>query len=146
MPKIDFSQAITVEAREAQALANAQTTAEAQIIALIDAATAAITGPVPLAEKLSWDAKERAARAFVAGRADDADMALLQGEANVTGETVEKLAPKILANSDAYREAAARLAGLRRITVSAVRRAESVEAVGAALRGLADHLAALQGG
>lgn len=144
MPKIDFSQAITVEAREAQALANAQATAEAQIIALIDAATAAITGPIPLAEKLSWDAKERAARAFVAKAADDADLALLEGEASVTGEDVAVLAPKIIRNADAYRLAAARLAGLRRLTIAALRAADTVEAVEAAIHGLRDHLTAFR--
>lgn len=145
MSKIDFSQVITAETRAAEAMAAARDAAEVQVLAMIDAATLAITGPVPLAEKLSWDAKERAARAFVADAADAADLALLEGEASVTGEKVAVLAPKIIRNADAYRVAAARLAGLRRLTIGALREADTVEAVEAAIHGLADHLAALQG-
>jgi len=106
MPKIDFSQAVTAATRNASALAAAKTLAHARAITLIEAATATITGPVPLAEMLSWTAKEEAARRLLTYPEDVTDAgieAILGGEAALTGETIGQLAIKIIANADAYR-------------------------------------------
>jgi len=89
--------------------------ATAQIIAEIDAAAVAITGAVPEVERLSWTAKEQAARAYLQGGGTDH---MLQAEASATGETQHELAQKIVANADRYRAAVARMTGLRRAAMS----------------------------
>ena len=139
--KIDFAQTVTAQARAAALLAEARARAEAQVIARIDAATLAITGPVPLAEQLSWTVKEEAARAALADAASPAQTALLSGEADVTGEALADLAAKIVANADAYRAAVAHLAGLRRLAARAIADAPDAAALAQAL---ADLEAALQ--
>lgn len=146
MPKIDFSRAVTAEAALAAALAEAKASATSRAIAMIEAASDAITGPVPLAEQLSWTAKEDAARELLDAPEGvmPSSAAILSGEAAVTGEELRDLAGRIIANADAYRAAVSRLAGLRRLTVAAITGAESVEAVQAALQGLAGHLAAMR--
>ena len=89
--------------------------ATAQIIAEIDAAAVAITGAVPEVERLSWTAKEQAARAWLDGRGVDF---MLEAEAAATGETLDDLAQKIVKNADRYRAAVARMTGLRRAAMS----------------------------
>ncbi|RGP39053.1 hypothetical protein [Pseudotabrizicola alkalilacus] len=144
MPKIDFAQAVTAQTRAASALAAAQAQAHARVITLIEAATATITGPVPLAEMLSWTSKEEAARRLLtlpAGETDPGIEAILGGEAAQTGETLDVLAEKIIANADAYRSIIAVLAGLRRMTCTAIDTAATPEAVQTAMDALAAELA-----
>lgn len=146
MPKIDFSQATTAATRSASALAAAKAQANARVITLIEAATATITGPVPLAEMLSWTAKEEAARRLLTYPEDVTDAgieAILGGEAALTGETIGQLAIKIIANADAYRTIIAVLAGLRRKTSAAIDTAQTPEAVQAAVDAMAAQLATL---
>ena len=146
MTRIDFSQVVTAEAREATALDAARAAGHARVIALIDAATAGITGPVPLAEMLSWTSKEEAARSLLAGGgspSDPATLAILGGEAAVTGETIEDLAARIILNADAYRTAIAHLSGLRRVAAAAITAAATTAEVEAAITGLAAQLGAL---
>ena len=120
----------------------ARARAEARLAEAIEGATRALTGTVPLTEKLSWTAKEEAARAWIGDTADAAQRALLEGEAGVTGEDPADLAARVLRNAEAWRHAIARLSGLRRRTVAAMAAAADPEAIEAAL---AEGLAALSG-
>lgn len=86
----------------------------------IEAFTASITGQVPIDEKLSWDAKESAARAWLAGNPSERETALIMGESSITGESPEVLVGKIVANADVYRLIVASVAGLRRKTSAAL--------------------------
>ncbi|PKP71843.1 MAG: hypothetical protein CVT82_00280 [Alphaproteobacteria bacterium HGW-Alphaproteobacteria-4] len=91
------------------------------------------TADTPLDERLSWDAKEAAARAHIAGTADAAQVELLQAEAALTGETVDNLSLLILANAELFRQIVGRVSGLRRVTRDAINAAETPEAVQAVL-------------
>jgi hypothetical protein len=102
------------------ALAQARADAETTLLARIEAAAEALTGRVPLVEKLSWTAKEEAGRAALAGTADQAQRSLIDGEAQITGEDPARLAQRIVANADAWRGAVALLAGLRRRAMAAL--------------------------
>lgn len=93
--------------------ANAVSAHDAFVNWLSDQATA-ITGNVPLDEKISWLKKEDAARAFKSGAADAAQTAMIQGEAALTGEDTTALADKIIAKADAYRGFATLIVGYRR--------------------------------
>lgn len=73
-----------------------------------------ITGPVPLDEKLSWDAKEAAAKAVIAGTATSEQQALLDDEAALTSETTTYLANIVVAKAAVYSQVVSRVAGLRR--------------------------------
>lgn len=86
-----------------------------QIITMIDDTALQITGPVPEVERLSWIAKEQAARAHIEGRGTDA---LLLNEAVATGESADELARKIVSNADRYRAAVSRMTGLRRAAIA----------------------------
>jgi hypothetical protein len=114
-------------------LAQARLGAEATLLARIEAVAEALTGAVPLAEKLSWTAKEEAARAFAEGNADPGARALLEGEAAVTGEGVADLAARILRNAEAWRLVIAWLSGVRRRTLTALALAPDAAAIAAAL-------------
>ena len=103
--------------------------AQSAVLAAISAVEEALTSGVPLAEKLSWTAKEQAALAVYAGTETEADTALLAGEASITGETVTELAARIIAAAEAYRFAASRLAGIRRAAEKAIAAAETPDAL-----------------
>lgn len=126
---IDFARVITAETRAADTLAQARAAARSQVLAAIGALTAAITGPVPLAEMLCWAAKEAAARALAEGRATEAEAALIAGEAAVTGEGADVLVVRILGKADAYRGTVAALTGLRRATEADIDAAPDAGAV-----------------
>jgi len=110
---IDWSRMITPEEQAAAELAAARTAAADRLTGMLDARARAITGEVPVAEMASWPAKEAAARAHLAGTADTPALAMLAAETSLTGEATADLATRIVANADAYRLAAAHLAGLR---------------------------------
>lgn len=101
-------------------------TAEAAKLALykvIDDFTASITGPVPNDEKASWPTKEAAARAHKAGTASDMQEILLSHEAAFSGESVDQLADKVIANVETYLAIVGSTAGIRRaseVKISAV--------------------------
>lgn len=76
--------------------------------------TDTITGPVPLNEKLSWDAKEAAALAVIAGTATTDQLTLLDDEAALTQEATIDLANIIKGKAKLYRQVVSRVAGLRR--------------------------------
>ncbi len=117
---VDLSQLITAETKRETALAEARTTALSGLIAWIDVTTAAITGPVPGDEKLSWSSKEAAARALLAGTATEAERVLISCEAATFGEADAALCDLIVQNADAWRGIIATLAGIRRRVVAAI--------------------------
>lgn len=101
-------------------LASEKAVAKLRVATRADAIAAQITGVVPLAEQLSWPSKEVAALAHQAGTASAPQVALLAAEAGVTGETVDVLATKIIANAATYNTAAGLIAGQRRKTMAAI--------------------------
>lgn len=95
--------------------------AKAAVAAFGDAAAEQISGgPVPQAERLSWLKKELAARAFVAGTADVAQVGRLAAEGALTGETTAEVAAKIIANADLHSQAEPLIAGHRRATIALI--------------------------
>lgn len=90
---------------------------------LLDNFTLSVTGRVLIDEKQAWPAKEDAARAYFAGTALNYQYVLLASEAELTGETVDDLAAKIIANADQYRALIAVVTAIRRnaeIAINAV--------------------------
>lgn len=130
---IDWSKIVTPEGRQAEGLATARAAARERLIQEIETRTAAISGPVPLAEKLCWSTKENAARALLAGVAAPEDQALIAAEAGMMNEEPLTLADRIVVQAEAWRAEIARLTGLRRRTAAAITAAESTEAVETAL-------------
>lgn len=94
--------------------------AKRRVAARADQIAQAITGIVPLAEQLSWPSKEAAARAYVAATATSGQLAMLNAEATLAGESVATLAAKVIANADAYYAASGLIAGQRRKTMAAI--------------------------
>ncbi|MEP2977952.1 MAG: hypothetical protein ABJO86_00615 [Lentilitoribacter sp.] len=76
--------------------------------------TETITGPVPLDEKLSWDAKYAAALAVKENTATSDQETLINDEAVITGEDMIDLANVIIAKAKMYKRIVSRVAGLRR--------------------------------
>ncbi|MDP1668602.1 hypothetical protein [Phaeovulum sp.] len=114
-------------------LAAIKASAQAEMLAWVDNFTAIFTADTPIDERLSWDAKEAAARAWLAGTATAEQEALLRAEAEITGESTDNLALLILANADLFRAVIGRVSGLRRTTSDAINAAETPEAVQAVL-------------
>lgn len=114
-------------------LADAKTDGIARMLAWAGDFMARFTADTPADERLSWDAKEQAARAQVAGTADAQQVALLEAEATITGETVDNLALLILANAELFRAVVGRVSGLRRVTRDAIMAAQTPESVQAVL-------------
>lgn len=142
MANIDFSRVVTEQSMSGDRLAEAKKAGFARVVEMIDRAAVDVTGPVPVSEMLSWSAKEQAARAFVSGASSAEDEALLDGEAEITGETSTALAARIVARADINRAAVARFAGLRRNAATAIGDALTPAEVGVALDALAAALAA----
>lgn len=90
--------------------------AKAMIVAYAEAFENHVSGNVSIGEKLSWTVKEAAAVAHLAGTATADQTAMLQAEANQTGETLTDLSNAILSNATAFRQIAGSIAGLRRAT------------------------------
>lgn len=137
---VDMSKLISPEDKAALALAEAQGAARAALLARIEAVTAGITGAVPLAEMLSWAAKEAAARACAGAGATAEQAALITGEAAVTGEDPAALVARIIAKADAYRGVIAALTGLRRRGIGAIAAAESPAALAAVMQAIGAQL------
>lgn len=97
-----------------QHLTDAKTAAKKTVAKYADAMSEAITGVVPMAEQLSWPTKEEAALAYQNSTATAIQIALLEAEAQVTGEAVGDLVTKILSNANLYHTAAGLIAGQRR--------------------------------
>lgn len=101
-------------------LAQIKAAAKSRVAARADQIAEAITGTVPLAERLSWPTKEVAARAVLAGTATTGQQMILGAEAQVSGETVAVLAASIVAKADLYMTAVGLIAGQRRKTMAAI--------------------------
>ena len=110
---IDWSKKVTAEAAKVDALARAKASAAAELVAWSDTMALAITGPVPMAEMMSWTAKEAAARAVIAGNATPAETRMIGIEATIGKSSAADLAGRIVANADLYRDAIAKLTALR---------------------------------
>ena len=109
--------------------------AVARVVAMIDAAAETIAGPVPQYERASWPTKADSARAY-AGTPTASQAAIIDGEAEITGETGAQVAARIVANADAWIAAIAALTGRRRVAFAAITAAETPEQVDAALTAL----------
>ncbi|WP_299482068.1 hypothetical protein [uncultured Roseibium sp.] len=92
--------------------------AKAMIVDYAEAFENHVSGNVSIGEKLSWSAKEAAATSYLADpNTVPADQrALLQAEADQTGETLTELSNAIMSNATAFRQIAGSIAGLRRAT------------------------------
>lgn len=122
--------------------------AKAAMIAWADAFNATVTGPVPADEKLAWVYKDAAARAIDAGGGEPDQLALIDAEAAITGETRADLAAKIIERSNLYRQVVAAVSGLRRKTGAAIDAASdpyNYDAILAAAQAEAEALAASLG-
>lgn len=98
--------------------------------ALVDWATRAanaITGPVPTAEQIAWPTKEAAARAVVAGKGTEDQIAMIGAEASFTGETVPELCAKIIKRADLFRSVVAAISGIRRSAAKQIDEAEAAD-------------------
>ena len=104
-----------------------------ELAVFLEHATDVLTSGVPTAEQLSWAPKEAAAQRYLDGVANPDDMAILEGEASETGETLDELATAILRKAAGNRLAVSKLSGLRRATEAAITAANSREAAQEAL-------------
>ncbi|MDF1804058.1 hypothetical protein [Thalassovita sp.] len=127
MSNIDLSLLVTAEQKQTAYLANVKEAALVDLIRWINETTHAITGPVPEDEKLSWVAKEQAARAVLGGDATIEQTDLIAAEAQIGGEDASDLATKIVANADQYRGAISVLTGLRRKAMSEIEEADDIQ-------------------
>ncbi|MEO0955800.1 MAG: hypothetical protein AAFY12_12460 [Pseudomonadota bacterium] len=94
--------------------------AKAMIVSYAEAFENHISGNVSIGEKLSWTVKEAAAEAHLAGNATADQTAMLQAEADQTGESLSDLSNAILSNATMFRQIAGSIAGLRRATRAAL--------------------------
>jgi hypothetical protein len=130
---IDKSMMISAQSRAAEALEAAKSGAMRDLVAWVDATTLEITGPVPEAEKLSWTKKETAARAVLAGVADESQAAMIAIEASVIHLSSEVVSKGIIANADGYTQAISLLTGIRQNARRSIIAAKSVGDTEAAL-------------
>lgn len=86
----------------------------AAFVAWLSTLSDSVTGPVPPDEKVAWLKKEQAARDYKAGSADAAQTAMIEGEADLTGETYAALADKVIAKADLYAQVVTLMVGYRR--------------------------------
>ncbi len=121
-------------------LEQVQAIARLQVVALIDAKEALLTGGVPANERASWSAKEAAARSWLADQAQPVPV-LIAAEAAVVGETALAVAQRIVARADAWLPVTGAHTGHRRVAEAAIAAAETPAAVQAALDALREALA-----
>jgi len=120
--------------------------AKAQVAAMLDMAANAITGATPLAERLSWGPKQDAAKACQAGTATSDQIAMLEAEAAVTGESLDDLIVTILDAAAAYHTASGTIAGLRRTIAAELDACADIPAINTILATAEQKIAALQTG
>lgn len=85
----------------------------------------------PEFERLTWDAQEREARAFLAD--DLTDTPTLSPIAQARGLSVVELAERVVNKADTFRAAAAQLAGTRQALEDQIMAAETIEQVRAVI-------------
>lgn len=138
---IDFSQIRTAAELAAETLADAKQVGRNDVLAALSRAADAVTGPVPQAERDSWATKADAAHKFMAEDATSEQIAMLDAECAVTGESRTELAESIAAKAVAYTVFVAHMAGVRRVVTAAIEDALTVEAVQAVVDALQSNLA-----
>lgn len=111
---------------------DARAAALSRVLSGLTALEDAVTGGVPLSERLSWSIKEAAARNHVAGNPTAWDTALLTAEAALTGETLDALADAVIWKADRYIALVGAMAGIRRSAEAAIAAADTLEAIEAA--------------
>jgi hypothetical protein len=109
--------------------------ARAQVVAMIEAREAQLTGGVPQNERASWSAKEAAARKWLADQAQPVP-ALIAAEAAVVGETALLVAQRIVARADAWLPITGAHTGYRRVAEAAIAAATTPDDITAALDAL----------
>lgn len=112
-------------------LAATKMLARARVCRFADRATVAITGHLPVDEKISWSEKKAEALAYQAD--SQAPTPILAAEVAITGETVADLAAEVMANALARCTTFGQVGGLRRTACAAIEAADSPEAIEAAL-------------
>ena len=117
---IDLTQIRTAGDKDGETLSSAQQSARHTMLVALSKAADAITGPVPQAERDSWATKESAARDWVAGTASPHQIAMLDAECGITGETKDELSANINTKADAFTSFASTMSGLRRNTTTAI--------------------------
>jgi hypothetical protein len=128
---IDWNALQTQVARDEAVLQQARYEATAELLVWLDETAAAVTGKVPIVERLSWASKEAAARVFL--RDGGPVPALIAVEAAALGVTPLSLAARIIAKADAYIVVAARLAAARQSAMKGIADALSPDGVWDAL-------------
>jgi hypothetical protein len=126
---IDWNALQTQVARDEAVLQQARYEATAELLVWLDETAAAVTGKVPIVERLSWASKEAAARVFL--RDGGPVPALIAVEAAALGVTPLSLAARIIAK--AYIVVAARLAAARQSAMKGIADALSPDGVWDAL-------------
>jgi hypothetical protein len=109
--------------------------ARAQVVTMIEAREAAMTGAVPQNERASWSAKEAAARKWLADQLQPVP-ALIAAEAAVVGEAALLVAQRIVARADAWLPVTGAHTGHRRVAEAAIAAAETPDDITAALDAL----------
>lgn len=130
---IDWSKAITAEARAAAVLGAAKARAHATLASAVAAARAAMITTLP-GQDMIYLAKEAEARAWIADPAPDpAAYPLIVAEIGITAPDAASLAQLWLNLAALWRSRAAQLEALRLSVGAAIDAAGTVEEVGAAL-------------
>lgn len=88
-----------------------------------------LIGDVPESEQKGWNAKESAAREHIAGTASGIDTMLLKTEADLTGESIDDLAARVIEKANMFRVAVAMISGIRRKTTAAIKAATTLDGV-----------------
>lgn len=103
-----------------QIIGAAARSAKSRVRAAAVRAAAKIVGTTPDHEMTAWGTKADASTAYLAGTATARQIALIEIEATITGETVTELAETINAGATSKMDAVARLTGLRRVADAAI--------------------------
>ena len=130
MQNIDFGQTKVVQTHPLSAADAARASAWARVHEGIDEATRSVAD-VPLAEQLTWGAKETEARAILKDAMHDC--AILRAETAVTGEALADLAVRVVRKANAYRTRIGALTGLRRRALADIAVAKTVRDIDKAM-------------
>ncbi len=129
-----FSLAIrTQDELAAAGIEAARDQALARVVAALDLEAKDLSAGVPLSEQLSWGRKAAAADAYVHGMASDAQVRLLQIEADEVRCSIGELAKTILDRAEVHAALTARLTGLRRTFAKRIQEAPDADDVQLAL-------------
>jgi len=112
--------------------------AKREVVAFADeiASRPDVAGTYPQSEKEGWPTKLEAARAHLAGTADQAQTDMLATEAGIVGVTVDQLAQVIVSKAAWFSKVNATISGMRQKAFAAIDAAPDQEAVEAVLEQL----------